>query len=43
MREMYIKIDHEKVVNVPGLRGEIASPSKNVGLDVQGGALHEAF
>ncbi|VAI62755.1 hypothetical protein VPH35_113434 [Triticum aestivum] len=41
--ELLSKIEHDKAFKVPGLRDAIASPQKNVGLDVQDGAVHEVL
>ncbi|EMS48130.1 hypothetical protein TRIUR3_22791 [Triticum urartu] len=43
LRGATVKIEHDKAFKVPGLRGAIVSPQKNVGLDVQDGAVHEAL
>ena len=43
LSELLSKIKHDKAFKVPGLRGAIVSPQKNVGLDVQDGAVHEAL
>ncbi|VAH52165.1 unnamed protein product [Triticum turgidum subsp. durum] len=43
LSELLSKIEHDKAFKVPCLRSAIASPQKNVGLNVQDGAVHEAL